>query len=334
MASSIAASSGLPTQTFSAQLEGHFLTHYHIGESQADHRQIRLYQLAGERFWQSHKDLDWQAIDTAQLPEQPQSDPLCGFEPYEQQTFSQRCRLSWQRHSMEVSEILHGEQAALLVAAQLVAMIKGNAGKLFISTQVSDEARHVEFFSRYLKVCGQAVHEPSIYLQQIISQALESQDLPLKLSICHILIESLALARFRELREASYSPLLRKALSLILNDEARHVKFGTDLLKESCLSMAAEKRQQLSLSLVQMALSLSNSNFVCLRIARQEGWDCARLRRHLRHFHLSRPQLAQSRLRQFTLNLRQAGLMTEAAQALLQSLHRPTNARHHALQSD
>ncbi|ALO46849.1 ferritin-like domain-containing protein [Pseudohongiella spirulinae] len=321
------------TQTFSARLEGHFLTRYHLAESEADRQRRRLYQLAGEKFWQSHKDLDWRTIDTRQLPEQPENDPLCGFAAYEKQTPALRCQLSWQRHSMEISEILHGEQAALLVASQLVSMIKGSAGKLFISTQVSDEARHVEFFSHYLRACNQPVHEPSIYLQKIITQALESGVLPMKLSICHILIESLALARFRELRKFSCSPLMCKALSLILNDEARHVNFGTDLLKESCLSMPDTERQQLGLSLVQMALSLSNSNFVCQRIAREQGWDCAQLRRHLRHFHLSRPQLAQSRLRQFTLNLQQAGLMTAEAQALLQSLRRPTNARRLALQS-
>ena len=333
MPASIALTPDPVSQKFSAQLEGHFLTRYNINESPTDNRRRRLYQLAGEKFWQSQKDLDWQAINTRKPPEQAQSDPFCGFEPYDQLPVSHRCRLSWQRHGMEISEILHGEQAALLVASQLVSMIEGNAGKLFISSQVNDEARHVEFFSRYLQCCDQPVHEPSIYLQQIIRLALESPDLPLKLSICHILIESLALARFRELREISQSPLLRRALGLILNDEARHVNFGTDLLKESCQTMDAEQRQQMGLSLVQMALSLSNSNFVSLRIAREQGWDCARLRRHLRHFHLSRPRLAQSRLRQFTRNLQQAGLMTEAAQALLQSLRRPTNARHHALQS-
>lgn len=319
--------------SFTTQLKGHFLTEYQTSESKAERRRRRLYQLAGKKFWQTHKDLDWTAIDTSQLPEQQESEPLRGFEAYEQLTFSQRCQISWQRHGMEISEILHGEQAALLIASQLLSMIEGNNGKLFISTQVSDEARHVEFFSRYLQACGQNIHQPSVYLQQIITQALESPELSVKLSICHILIESLALARFRELRQGSCAPLLRSAMTMILNDEARHVNFGTDLLRETCRKMPEVERQQLGLSLVQMALSLSNSNFVCQSIARQQGWDRARLRRHLRHFHLSRPELAQSRLRQFALNLRQAGLMTDSAQVLLQSLRRPTNARHHVLQS-
>ena len=53
--------------------------------------------------------------------------------------------LSW-----NLSQFLHGEQLAMFVAGQLAAAVPWIDAKLYGATQVMDEARHTEVFSRYL----------------------------------------------------------------------------------------------------------------------------------------------------------------------------------------
>src|SRR5437762_12716095 len=50
-----------------------------------------------------------------------------------------------------LSQFLHGEQGALVVCGQLVNSIPELDAKLYASTQVVDEGRHVEVFERYVK---------------------------------------------------------------------------------------------------------------------------------------------------------------------------------------
>ena len=49
-----------------------------------------------------------------------------------------------------VSQFLHGEQGALLCTARIVETVPWIDAKYYASTQVMDEARHVEVFGRYL----------------------------------------------------------------------------------------------------------------------------------------------------------------------------------------
>ena len=49
-----------------------------------------------------------------------------------------------------LSQFLHGEQGALLCTAKITETVPWYDAKLYASTQVVDEARHVEVFARYL----------------------------------------------------------------------------------------------------------------------------------------------------------------------------------------
>ena len=50
-----------------------------------------------------------------------------------------------------MSQFLHGEQGALLVASQLVSCAPTFNAKMYAASQTFDEARHVEVFNRYLQ---------------------------------------------------------------------------------------------------------------------------------------------------------------------------------------
>ena len=49
-----------------------------------------------------------------------------------------------------LSQFLHGEQGALLATAKLVQQVPWEEAKFYAANQVSDEARHVEVYHRYL----------------------------------------------------------------------------------------------------------------------------------------------------------------------------------------
>ncbi len=53
--------------------------------------------------------------------------------------------------AFRLSQFLHGEQGALMVAAQLVNAVPHTDAKFYAATQTMDEARHVEVFARYIE---------------------------------------------------------------------------------------------------------------------------------------------------------------------------------------
>ena len=53
-------------------------------------------------------------------------------------------------NSWSVSQFLHGEQGALLVASQLASCAPTFNAKLYAASQTFDEARHVECFNKYI----------------------------------------------------------------------------------------------------------------------------------------------------------------------------------------
>ncbi len=104
--------------------------------------------------------------DSAQLPWDTDVDPLNPEVPLLPEDFfnfdqaaangmpmSQKERTEF-IHSMAawtLSQFLHGEQGALFAAAQVTEAVQFFDGKLYGSTQVMDEGRHVEVFHRYLR---------------------------------------------------------------------------------------------------------------------------------------------------------------------------------------
>ena len=57
-----------------------------------------------------------------------------------------RHMVAWQ-----FSQFLHGEQGALICTAKIVQTVPDIDSKFYAATQVMDEARHVETYSRYLR---------------------------------------------------------------------------------------------------------------------------------------------------------------------------------------
>ncbi len=200
-------------------------------ESEID--QLRtLYANALERQWIALRDLDWErdidqeafarTFSIGGVPIQ-----ATGF--WETLDPKVRWELSRKSAAFMLSNFLHGEQGALMVAAQLVNCVPHMDGKFYAATQTLDEARHVEVFAAYVRKLDE-VHEIAPGLKGLLNSVLEADDWRLKAVGMQIVTEGLALYSFRDMRNQTQEPLLKQMLTYVARDEARHTGYGIKYL--------------------------------------------------------------------------------------------------------
>jgi hypothetical protein len=113
-----------------------------------------------------------------------------------------------------MSQFLHGEQGALLVASQLASCAPTYNAKFFSASQTFDEARHDEGGNRYLQE-KIGIHYPiNPALKSLLDKILTDERGDLKFIGMQIIIEGLALAAFSMLKSTSKDPLLKQLTSL------------------------------------------------------------------------------------------------------------------------
>src|SRR6185295_13349621 len=99
-------------------------------------------------------------------------------------------------------------------------------GKKLGSTQVMDEARHVEVFARYLHTKLGKRYPINDKLFVVIDTLVRDPRWDVKFLGMQVMVEGLALTAFGNLCKQTEEPLLKALLQRILEDEARHVQFG------------------------------------------------------------------------------------------------------------
>ena len=104
----------------------------------------KLYEL-GKRFnWDAMADVDWDvAYPLSEPPTDPALNAFAGHPKYEALTPERKMDFAWRGHAQTLSQFLHGEQGALMVASQLVSCAPTYDAKLYAASQTFDGARHV-----------------------------------------------------------------------------------------------------------------------------------------------------------------------------------------------
>jgi hypothetical protein len=137
-----------------------------------------LYAKSLELQWIGMKDLAWeQGLDREAFT---RSFSLGGLPITETQFWAslpERTRWEVARRSacFMLSNFLHGEQGALMVAAQLVNVVPHTDGKFYAATQTLDEARHVEVFAAYVKLLDE-VQPIAPGLKKLLDNVLATDD--------------------------------------------------------------------------------------------------------------------------------------------------------------
>ena len=131
-----------------------------------------------------------------------------------------------------LSQFLHGEQGALFAAAQVTEAVQFFDGKLYGSTQVVDEGRHVEVFHRYLDSKLNKLYQINDNLFVIIDALIQDPRWDVKFLGMQIMVEGLALGAFGMMYQMTAEPMLKALLKRVIQDEARHVHYGVLALRD------------------------------------------------------------------------------------------------------
>ena len=212
----------------------------------SDNRIKKLYELGKELNWNGSIDLNWDYTHPAdeRLVETDDQLPHETLKAYE--NLSEEQKILFDRHSTAelMSQFLHGEQGALLVASQLASCAPTYNAKLYAASQTFDEARHVEVFNRYLQE-KIGIHYPiNPSLKLLLDKILTDERWDLKFIGMQIIIEGLALAAFQMLKAITKDPLLKQLLHYVVRDEARHVTFGINYLEEYIKTLSPEEIEE------------------------------------------------------------------------------------------
>ncbi len=104
--------------------------------------------------------------------------------------------------------------------------------KYYAATQVMDEARHVEVFSKYLDTKLSGHYPINSHLKMLLDDIIADSRWDMTYLGMQIMVEGLALAAFSLAHQTTPDPLLKQLLRYVMSDEARHVAFGVLSLKE------------------------------------------------------------------------------------------------------
>ena len=207
-----------------------------------------LYEAAKRDQWNAATTLDWSIpVDPDDptrevLPERMLALP--DIPAYRKLPARDQLRQRFSLAAWMLSQFLHGEQGALFAACQVTEAVEWMDAKLYGSTQVVDEGRHVEVFHRYLSTKMEKVYVINDNLYTILDALMTDSRWDLKFLGMQIMIEGLALGAFGVMRSTTQEPLLRDLLRYVITDEARHVHYGVVALRDYYAQLPERQRRE------------------------------------------------------------------------------------------
>jgi len=227
-----------------------------------------LYDKAIRAQWIAADVLPWHhSVDLGKPMGPEQMLPLWGSDIWNKMSKTERERCNAETSAWTLSQFLHGEQGALLAAAQLVDSVGDIDSKLYGATQVVDEARHVDVYNRYLHEKIGFAYPINPHLKTLLDMVLKDSRWDMKFLGMQIMVEGLALAAFSMIRDNTQEPLLRELTAYVIGDEARHVAFGILSLRDYYTN-ANEKEKAERQDFVYEAARLMRDRFLF-----QEVWE-------------------------------------------------------------
>jgi len=207
---------------------------------------LRLYDKGTRRQWIGSDRLDWSLdVDLDNPVGWPDEIiPIYGTEWWDRMTEAERGNLRRHVEAWRFSQFMHGEQGALVCAAKIVQTVPDIDSKFYAATQVIDEARHVEVYSRYLHEKIQLVYPLNQHLESLLDDVITDSRWDMTYLGMQVIIEGLALAAFSVIRNLATDPLARALNAYVMQDEARHVTFGRLALRDYYPQLSDAERDE------------------------------------------------------------------------------------------
>jgi ribonucleotide reductase beta subunit family protein with ferritin-like domain len=302
-------------EIFNTPLTGSYNWDYQL----QDNRIRRLYNLGKKLNWDAEIDIDWEQKPRKLSDEEIEFiHPFMEYPEYTSMSDQDKDNFNKHMHAWTISQFLHGEQGALLVASQLVSCAPTYNAKLYASSQAFDEARHVEVFTKYLNDQVGLRYPISNELKSLLDKILTDSRWDLKFIGMQIVIEGLALSAFNAIKAITPSAVLHDILDLVIRDEARHVTFGVNYLEEFVSTLSEEEKNDRAMFAYE-ACVISRERLVPTDVFEYWGWNVEEARK----LFLEGNVTSNFRKLLFTRvmpNLKRIGLLTEDARVKFEEL--------------
>ncbi|MFZ5683005.1 MAG: ferritin-like domain-containing protein [Pseudomonadota bacterium] len=284
----------------------------------ANARIRRLYEL-GKRFnWNAELDVDWDLKMPAPAGQAPEPEGFSDHPKWKALSAEQKADFQRRTSAQTLSQFLHGEQGALMVASQLVSCAPTHDAKLYAASQTFDEARHVEVFHRYLMERCHMIYPINPNLKFLLDKVLTDERWDLKFIGMQILIEGLALAAFQTIHETTPDPLLKQIVGLVMRDEGRHVAFGVNYLEDWIRSLPQHEIEERAQFAYEACVVMKN-RLISTTVAEEFGFT------HEEALEINARSQGGQAFRKFLFermipNLKRVGLLTEAIRPKFEEL--------------
>ncbi|CAN5476663.1 ferritin-like domain-containing protein [soil metagenome] len=199
----------------------------------------KLYEKAKHSMWDGEKDLPWDTEGDQEQVVMANADMNVGLlefyvagTPCEKWSDKEWVQVGIESQNWTLSQFLHGEQGALICTAKIVETVPWIDAKYYASTQVMDEARHVEVFAKYLDTKLSGHYPVNAHLKMLLDDIVNDSRWDMTYLGMQIMVEGLALAAFGFIHQLTTEPLLKQLVRYAMSDEARHVAFGVLSLQE------------------------------------------------------------------------------------------------------
>jgi 1,2-phenylacetyl-CoA epoxidase catalytic subunit len=186
---------------------------------------LRFYELAKRAEWQV-RDLPWGEI--APIPETTKGTP----------EKKARRRDVWRS---VITQQFQADELAVEMASQLLGLAPHHEAKLYYSTMVQDEARHVEAWLKLIEQAG-GTAERDPHLDKLGGMFLDLDTLEEKVFLMQVFYERLIIPRFRLIARSSPGTILEDLCNRLTIDDGIH--HGAGMAYERVLLEHASKRTQ------------------------------------------------------------------------------------------
>jgi hypothetical protein len=187
-----------------------------------------LYERGKRSQWNAETDLDWSIPfprDEWFLPKEGASllSTILSMSGADDKT----CReAAWDDFAYSMSQLLHGEQAALQLCGQLTNACPTMDQKWYAGSQVIDEVRHVEVLSKFLSRKMGVLYPVGPTIKLLLDKLLAAPTWKTKTLGMQCLFEGVAVGIFDIIKSMTSNPLLKEMLRRVELDESRHAAFG------------------------------------------------------------------------------------------------------------
>jgi len=171
---------------------------------------LRFYELAKKQEWQV-RDMPW-----GEIPPIPETRASASSERKE------RRKAVWRS---VITQQLQADELAVMMAGQLLNLAPHPEARLYYSTMVQDEARHVEAWLKLAKEAG-GVAERDPHLDRLVELTLNAETLEEKVFQMQVFFERLIIPRFRLIARSSRGTLLEDLCNRLTIDDGIHHSSG------------------------------------------------------------------------------------------------------------